>query len=322
MGMSGQKGFEGWYFKHQKGDDMAAFIPGRAESGAFIQVISQEGARQFEVSNLTVRGGMIRADQCCFSRQGCRIDLPGVSGEITYGPFAPLGSDIMGPFRFFPMECRHGVVSMAHTLQGSVRMDGCTHSFDGGLGYIEKDSGTSFPCSYLWLQCSDFPKPCSLMLSIAHVPFCASSFRGCICAVLYQGREYRLVTYRGVKILSFSPEHICLSQGGLLLELDIAPPMRATRFVPLSAERCSVPFGKAATRICGQGCGSEEKQYSILKVTMPPMNSSQIMGRKRKNILFSFLITLWSKQALGRSVWNHYGSKPGSGRTFRPRTEI
>ena len=223
MGMSGQKGFEGWYFKHQKGDDMAAFIPGRAESGAFIQVISQEGARQFEVSNLTVRGGMIRADQCCFSRQGCRIDLPGVSGEITYGPFAPLGSDIMGPFRFFPMECRHGVVSMAHTLQGSVRMDGCTHSFDGGLGYIEKDSGTSFPCSYLWLQCSDFPKPCSLMLSIAHVPFCASSFRGCICAVLYQGREYRLVTYRGVKILSFSPEHICLSQGGLLLELDIAP---------------------------------------------------------------------------------------------------
>ena len=56
---------------------------------------------------------------------------------------------------------------------------------DGGLGYIEKDSGISFPCSYLWLQCSDFPKPCSLMLSIAHVPFCASSFRGCICAVLY-----------------------------------------------------------------------------------------------------------------------------------------
>ena len=30
MRMSGQKGFEGWYFKHQKGDDMVAFIPGRA----------------------------------------------------------------------------------------------------------------------------------------------------------------------------------------------------------------------------------------------------------------------------------------------------
>lgn len=125
------------------------------------------------------------------------------------------------------MECRHGVLSMAHTLQGSVMLDGHMHSFDGGLGYAEKDSGTSFPRSYLWMQCSDFPKPCSLMVSIAHIPFC-----GCICAILYQSREYRLATYRGVKISSFAPEHICLSQGSLVLELDIAPthgghPLRA-----------------------------------------------------------------------------------------------
>ena len=42
MRMSGQKGFEGWYFKHQKGDDMVAFIPGRAESGDFIQLILEK----------------------------------------------------------------------------------------------------------------------------------------------------------------------------------------------------------------------------------------------------------------------------------------
>ena len=232
MRMSGQKGFEGWYFKHQKGNDMVAFIPGRAESGAFIQLISQEGARQFEISNLTVCDGVIQADECRFSRRGCRIALPGVSGEIAYGPFAPLSSDIMGPFRFFPMECRHGVLSMAHTLQGSITMDGHRHRFDGGLGYAEKDSGTSFPRSYLWLQCSDFPEPCSVMVSIAHIPFCKSSFCGCICAILHRGREYRLATYRGVAIRSFSPGHIRLSQGRLLLELDIAPshaghPLRA-----------------------------------------------------------------------------------------------
>lgn len=223
MRMSGQKGFEGWYFKHQKGDDTMAFIPGRAESGAFIQLISQEGAQQFDVSNLIASADMIRADRCWFSRQGCHIELPGVSGEITYGPFAPLGSDIMGPFRFFPMECRHGVLSMVHSLQGSVKMDGHLHNFDGGLGYAEKDSGTSFPRSYLWMQCNDFQKSCSIMISIAHIPFCGSSFRGCICAILYQGREYRLATYRGVKIQAFTPEHICLSQGSILLELDMAP---------------------------------------------------------------------------------------------------
>ena len=227
---------------------MVAFIPGRAESGAFIQLISQEGARQFEISSLALRNGMIRADQCWFSRQGCHIELPGISGEIAYGPFASLCSDIMGPFRFFPMECRHGVLSMAHTLQGSVIMDGHLHSFDGGLGYAEKDSGISFPSSYLWMQCNDFPKPCSIMISIAHIPFYGISFRGCICAVLYQGREYRLATYRGVKVKSFTPEHICLSQGSLLLELEVASshtghPLRAPQCGKMSStirESCNV----------------------------------------------------------------------------------
>ena len=248
MRMSGQKCFEGWYFKHQKGDDMVAFIPGQAESGAFIQLISQEGAQQFEVSNLTIHDDMIRADQCCFSGQGCHIELPGVSGEIAYGSLSPLCSDIMGPFRFFPMECRHGVLSMAHTLQGCVIMDGHLHSFDGGLGYAEKDRGTSFQRSYLWMQCNAFPKPCSIMVSIAHVPFCGVSFRGCICAILYQGREYRLATYRGVTIKSFSPEYICLSQGSLLLELEVAPsrtghPLRAPQCGKMSStirESCNV----------------------------------------------------------------------------------
>lgn len=232
MGKRKQNGFEGWYFKHQKGDRLLAFIPGRAESGAFVQVLSEEGARQFTVSNLAVGNGVIRADRCRFSKRGCHIELPGIRGDITYGPFSPLSSDIMGPFRFFPMECRHGVLSMAHTLGGSVIVDGRLYNFDGGLGYLEKDSGASFPRSYLWMQCSDFPQPCSMMLSIAHIPFCGCSFRGCICAILYRGKEYRLATYRGVRIRSFAPDRICLSQGRLLLELDIAPshaghPLRA-----------------------------------------------------------------------------------------------
>ena len=246
--MRRQKGFAGWYFKHQKGDAMVAFIPGRAQSGAFVQMISPEGSRQFAISHLSVRGGVLRADGCRFSRRGCRIRLPGVRGEVRYGPFAPLGSDIMGPFRFFPMECRHGVLSMAHSLRGSVTVGGHLYDFDGGLGYAETDSGTSFPRSYLWMQCNDFPEPCSLMLAIARIPFCGFAFRGCICAILYRGKEYRLATYRGVRICSFTPEHICLSQGALTLELDMAParaghPLRAPKQGEMShiiRESCNV----------------------------------------------------------------------------------
>ena len=61
------------------------------------------------------------------------------------------------------------------------------------------------------------------MISIARVPFYGTVFRGCICAILYRGKEYRLATYRGVRLLSFTPEHICLIQGNLMLELNIIP---------------------------------------------------------------------------------------------------
>lgn len=217
------KGFEGWYFKHQKDDAVVAFIPGQAKSGAFIQMMDGEGARQFDVPSLRVENGIIYAGNCIFSQRGAVVKLPGVQGKIQYGPLTPLRSDIMGPFRFFPMECRHGIISMAHSLSGVLTVDGKTQHFDGGLGYIEMDSGTSFPSSYLWLQCNDFPVPCSIMLSIAHIPFAGISFTGCISAIVFKGKEYRLATYCGVRIRSAGPERICLTQGKLRLEITVEP---------------------------------------------------------------------------------------------------
>lgn len=219
----GTGGFEGWYFKHQKGDDMVAFIPGRAESGAFVQMITPHGSRQYDVPELTVTDGVIRAGDCVFSRSGCRISLPGVSGQITYGLLTPLRSDIMGPFRHFPMECRHGVISMAHSLSGRLTLEDGAHDLDGGTGYIEKDSGTSFPRAYLWMQCNDFPEPCSVMVSVARVPFGPLVFRGCICALWFRGREYRFATYNGVRIRTCQADHLCLSRGSYRLELDMKP---------------------------------------------------------------------------------------------------
>ncbi len=215
-------GFEGWYFKHQRGEDTLAFIPGRAKSGAFVQMIDQNGSRQFVVPSLWLENGVIHAGNCRFSLSGAVIDLPGVSGEIQYGPPTPLRSDIMGPFRFFPMECRHGIISMRHSINGTVCMGNTVQCFDGGLGYIEKDSGTSFPTSYLWLQCNDFPASCSFMLSIAQIPFAGIKFTGCICAIIFEGREYRFASYCGVRILSLSRSHICLCQGRLRLEIEIS----------------------------------------------------------------------------------------------------
>ena len=185
-------------------------------------MLHDSGSRQFDVDSLQVADGVVRAGDCLFSKRGIVISLPGVSGEVSYGPLTPLRTDIMGPFQHLPMQCRHGVISMRHALSGSLTVDGDCRSFDGGLGYIEKDSGNSFPRSYQWIHCNDFPEPCSIMVSIAHIPFAGVSFTGCICAIVYGGREYRLATYNGVRILATSPDHICLSQGKLLLEIDIS----------------------------------------------------------------------------------------------------
>lgn len=220
---SRDKKFEGWYFKHQLGNDVIAFIPGKAESGAFIQVITSRESRQFTVPNLTVRGNIIQAGKCLFTPFGCRIRLPGIRGDIFYNELTSLQSDIMGPFRFFPMECRHGVISMAHSLEGGLTVDGIYHSLDGGTGYIEKDTGTSFPCAYQWIQCNTFPEPCAVMVSIALIPFCRKTFTGCICAIMYKGREYRLATYRGVRILEATDRHIRLAQHHLLLDIRMRP---------------------------------------------------------------------------------------------------
>ncbi len=213
--------FEGWYFKHQSDNSTIAFIPGRAESGAFVQVISDKESRQFPVKEFSADCNVIRAGQCIFSSQGCWIDLPGISGDIRYGRFTPLCSDIMGPFRFLPLECSHGVISMSHKLTGAIVMDGEYLCFDNGRGYIERDRGTSFPKSYLWLQCNAFSQPGSIMVSIAEIPFAGIHFTGCICAIVFEKKEYRIATYCGVKIHAYSPQHVCLSQKNLLLDIEI-----------------------------------------------------------------------------------------------------
>ena len=101
-------------------------------------------------------------------------------------------------------------------------LNGEAIDFTGGTGYIEADSGRSFPDWYTWVHCNSFERDCSIMVSVAQIPFCGLRFRGCICVVWLDGREYRLATYNGVKILRCEPGRIELRQGKyrLLAETD------------------------------------------------------------------------------------------------------
>lgn len=147
------------------------------------------------------------------------------------------------------MECRHQIFSMAHSLRGEVAIDGEVLCFDGGTGYWEGDRGISFPSSYLWAQCNTFPENCAFMASVAEIPFCGLRFRGCICAVLWNGKEYRFATYRGVRIPTAERDRVVLSQSRLRLDLQIRQTLGHTLASPILGkmsgrirECCNVPI--------------------------------------------------------------------------------
>lgn len=228
--------FEGWYFKHQNETNTIAFIPGvnyeaNGRKSAFVQVITDHSSYNipFPITafHLCPHVLSIRIGEQLFSQRGIRVNLNTSDfqcrGTIKYGPLKPPESDVMGPFRFIPfMECNHGVISMKHRLKGSLEVNGVVMDFDDGIGYIEKDWGSSFPKKYLWVQCNRFPEPtCSVMVSIAEIPLFGFSFNGCIAVLLYRGSEYRFATYNGVRILRWDKTGFLLKQHEMMLEAEI-----------------------------------------------------------------------------------------------------
>ena len=189
--------FEGWYYKHHANGKSLALIPGRASDGAFVMAITDD--RSYHIPYPLTdyhKGDILKIGGNSFSPDGIRLDIRHpeltLTGEIAYTDPTRIRGDIMGPFRFFPMECRHGIVSMNHSLCGTVTLNGEMQDFAGGKGYIESDSGRSFPEKYTWVQCNNFAQDCSIMVSVAKIPFYGLKFWGCICVVWLNGREYRL----------------------------------------------------------------------------------------------------------------------------------
>ena len=241
--------FEGWYFRCQTKDGTGlALIPawhidGQGKKAASIQFITEDisYALEFPGECLVAQKDSLRIEiaENCFSHEGivldiCRGNLR-VTGNMTFGPLLPLGSDIMGPFRFLPgMECRHSVFSMQHMLSGNVTINGTKLDFTGGMGYIEGDRGTSFPKRYLWTQVGW--ENGSFMLSIAQIPVGGIRFTGCVCALVLDGQEYRFATYRGARVAQWREDFVLIRQGRFRIQVRLLAqnprPLRA----PISGE--------------------------------------------------------------------------------------
>lgn len=218
--------FDGYYFKHQKGANTISFIVGISSDNAFIQIITNR--KSYHVTyrlDEYHEGKYIQLGKCKFSQKGIKIDIENsdiqIKGKILYKNLTPLQYDIMGIFKYLPMECSHRIVSLHHDLAGSIVLNGETIDFTNGIGYIEGDKGKSFPQRYMWVQCNDFQQKCSIVAACANIPFMFFSFTGCICIVYYRRKEYRFATYLGVKITKGDRHSITLTQGRYRLEISV-----------------------------------------------------------------------------------------------------
>ena len=227
--------FEGWYFKHVSADrsQVWSFIPGislsKGKAHSFIQTINgisgETQVHEYTVEDFDAssRELNIQVGSSGFSTGGMSLELindsQSISGTISYGSMDPYPSTlfnpgIMGWYSFVPfMECKHGVVSMQHSLSGSLEMNGKEVDFEGGSGYIEKDWGTSFPESWIWLHCNTFlNSKTSFTFSVAKIPWLGSYFIGFISYLRLEDRIINFSTWSKARIekLSYSENTVHL----------------------------------------------------------------------------------------------------------------
>ena len=234
-----------------------AVIPGVAlydhsDRHAFIQVI--DGVRQ-ETSYHKFSTDSFSADRKQFnvqigankfSRHEVTLDLPELSGKIQFQHSTPLESSIFNPgimgwYSFVPtMECYHGIVSLHHSLDG--RTKGLTGEIDwtGGIGYMEKDWGVSFPRCWIWMHTNHFhdaASPASLMASVAHIPWKGNYFPGFIVVLYVHGKEYRFATYNGSRMKCRVGEthvHLQFKKGPFQLDINAERGPTATLRSPIT----------------------------------------------------------------------------------------
>ena len=220
--------FEGWYYKLVSSDERHRFaiIPGvylapdQNESHGFVQVFDSQADQvrfhRFPIDSFKPSPDAfeIVLGQNYFSEKRIELaiddDLGQIKGSLQFGRLSPwpvrfFSPGAMGWFAWIPfMECYHGVVSMDHTIQGRLVLDGEKKDFSGGRGYIEKDWGKHFPSAWIWGQSNHFKENgISLMVSVAVVPWLGRSFAGFIIGFLFEGEIHRFATYNRSKI-----EHI------------------------------------------------------------------------------------------------------------------
>ena len=130
-----------------------------------------------------------------------------VTGAVRYGPWDPwpvtlFSPGIMGWYRFVPrMETYHGVLSMDHSLLGSITIDG-ERDLLRPRARLRREGLGPFVSQLVDLGAVEQfrGRGTSVMVSVAKIPWMGGSFVGNIAGLLHDGALRRFATYTGARI--------------------------------------------------------------------------------------------------------------------------
>jgi tocopherol cyclase len=227
--------FEGWYFKLVDPTERYRYAviatifktQGQDTPHAFVQV-NDNIHGQMQYVRYPLRDFHAAEDQFAvhigpnyFAADELRLNLATddltLRGELHFRetqpwPMTLLAPGAMGWYAWVPrMECYQGVVSLDHTIDGTLTIAGEDVDFTKGRGYTEKTWGQSFPIAWIWLQSNHFETPgTSLFGAISMIPWIGRTFRGFTVGLLHHGILYRFATYTGAETvhLAVTPQRI------------------------------------------------------------------------------------------------------------------
>ena len=211
--------FEGWYFKvvDPTQQYVFAFIPGISlgkktdHSHSFIQMVHGPKANFSYLSfpiesfkaekntfDITVHNNMFSLKRMSLNVEDQSFTA---SGQLSFHNVMPwpdtfFNPGSMGFYNYIPrMQCYSQVCAMDMLLEGKLCINNKEIDFNGGRGYVEKNWGSAFPYSWIWIQTNNFSKvSASLTCSLAHIPFLFGSFRGFLVGLTVDKRFFPFTT--------------------------------------------------------------------------------------------------------------------------------
>ncbi len=253
--------FEGWYYKivDKKNNYKLAIIPGISygnshdEHHSFIQIFNGKDIKfdylSYDVEDFKYNNNKFRIciNSNIFSLENINISINNkdinINGNMIFKNIVKWPDSIINPgsmgfynyLRF--MECYSQVCVMNGSVVGELNINGINVDFTGGKVYIEKNWGSSFPKSWIWIQSNFFKnRKASVTCSVATIPFPIRDFTGFLIGVTLENQFYSFTTINHSKInISSLGDDVILTATKKNLKLTLRTYSNPENFLTLKA---------------------------------------------------------------------------------------